>query len=331
MTSISSLHLYIFFLYLIALATAVSPHKPAAPRSSPGPQSWKVVKSGRYNIVGCSRTDSSTLKYLLDSLYAALQPAIRDADQALFGPSPPFSTFFHSPLLAATQVSKLLTDVSFGRSAYPPSAAYIRGDEEDGHGINPLKSGTPTFICLSEPGWSFGGSNPGLDGYKLCKENPALVMDHFSSTQYINVCPQFFTVGLPALPPKRHCLGVNRIMNRFTGSGAVLSHFQVWVLLEEIAGYYLGKGEGVSDSGYYPGRGQGVSNVNKCVALGARKAVKNSMNYVYYVASKSFSVPFKGHILALCACLRVWGLERQIFRRVRRTIRAMKTDDCVGF
>ncbi|KAL8856874.1 MAG: hypothetical protein Q9178_006591 [Gyalolechia marmorata] len=285
MTSMSSLHLYIFFLYLIALATVVSPQKPSAPQSSPAPQSWKVVRSGRYNIVGCSRTDTSTLKYLLDRLYAALQPAIRDADQAFFSPSPPFSIFFHSPLLAATQVSKLLTDVSFGRSAYPPSPAYMRGEEEDGHGINPLKSGTPTFICLSEPGWSFGGSNPGLDGYKLCKENPALVMDHFSGTQYINVCPQFFTVGLPALPPKKHCLGVNRIMNRFKGSGAVLSHFQVWVLLEEIVGYYLGKGEGVSDSGYYPGRGEGVSDVNKCVALGAKKAVKNSMNYVYYVAS----------------------------------------------
>lgn len=298
MTPNLSLQLYLFLLHLTALATALSPREPAAtPQTSPTPQSWEIVKSGRYNILGCSDRDSYTLKYLLSSLHTFIQPAIDDADRAIINPSPAFTTFFHSPLIAANQVSKLLTDISTGRSAYPPSSAYMHGEEEDGFGTNPLKSGNPTFVCISEPGLNFGsgGDDPDLDGYDLCKRNPALVMDHFRGTQYINVCPQFFTIGIPPLPPKGHCLGVNRILNRFRGSGALLSHFQVWVLLEEIAGYYMGgtKGEGIKDFGYYKGRGEGVSHVNECARLGATKALRNEMSFVYYVASECFPpIPF---------------------------------------
>ncbi|KAI4266726.1 MAG: hypothetical protein L6R38_008582, partial [Xanthoria sp. 2 TBL-2021] len=189
MTPNVSLQLYLFLFHLTALATALSPREPAAtPQTSPTPQSWEIVKSGRYNILGCSDRDSYTLKHLLSSLHTFIQPAIDDADRAITNPSPAFTTFFHSPLIAANQVSKLLTDISTGRSAYPPSSAYMRGEEEDGFGTNPLKSGNPTFVCISEPGKNFGsgGDDPDLDGYDLCKGNPALVMDHFRGTQYIN-------------------------------------------------------------------------------------------------------------------------------------------------
>ncbi|KAL8848466.1 MAG: hypothetical protein Q9221_006517 [Calogaya cf. arnoldii] len=295
------LQLYASLLYLTALATALSPREPAAPpQTSPNPQSWGVVKVGRYNILGCSPEDTHTLQPLLSALRISIQPAIQDADRAIINPSPAFTTFFRSPLHAATQVSKTLTDISTGRSAYPPSGAYMRGEEEDGKGWNPLRSGNPTLVCITEPGWKFGrdGETPDLDGYHLCKDNPAIVMDHFRGTQYINVCPQFFTIGLPPLPPEGHCLGVNRILNRFRGSGAQLSHFQVWVLLEELAGYYMGgrKGEGIKDFGYYEGRGEGVSHVNDCVKLGPMKAVRNEMSFVYYVASECFPL---GHTYIL--------------------------------
>ncbi|CAL8577114.1 hypothetical protein XPA_002960 [Xanthoria parietina] len=290
MTPKLSLQLYLFVLHLTALATALSPREPAAtPQTSPIPQSWRVVRNGRYNIVGCSDRDSYTLKYLLSSLRTFLQPAIEDADRAIINPSPAFTTFFHSPLVAANQVSKLLTDITTGRTAYPPSSAYMGGEVEDGNGIHPLRSGNPTFVCITEPGLELGtgGDDPDLDGYALCKDNPALVMDHFRGTQYINVCPQFFTIGLPALPPDGRCLGVSRILNRFRGSGALLSHVQVWVLLEEVVGYYMGgtKGKGTEDVGYHQGKGEGVTDVNECVRLGATKALRNEMSFVYYVAS----------------------------------------------
>ncbi|KAL8876265.1 MAG: hypothetical protein Q9192_008892 [Flavoplaca navasiana] len=289
--------LYILLIYMIALTTALSPRQVAAtPQNTSTPQSWNVVKFGRYNILGCSDDDSHTLQQLLGSLRAYIQPAIDDADQAVLHPSPAFTTFFHSPLIAADKVSKILNDISTGRPAYPPSPE----EEESFHTTNPLVHGHPTFVCITEPGWKFGhkGEDPDLDGFDLCRENPALVMDHFKRTQYINVCPQFFTIGLPPVPPKGQCLRVNKILNRFQGSGASISHFQVWVLLQEIAGYYMGgiHGAGVKDFGYYLGRGEGVSNVNECVKLGATRAVRNEMSFVYYVASEFPSLLFRGRL-----------------------------------
>ncbi|KAL8993280.1 MAG: hypothetical protein Q9169_006464 [Polycauliona sp. 2 TL-2023] len=281
------LHLSLTLLIIISttLTTALIPR---SPQTSPTPQNWEVVKFGRYNIVGCSSQNTETLQTLLSTLQTIIQPAIQDADSSLTAttPSPAFSTFFHNPLIAASTVSRILTDISTGRSAYPPSDALLRSN-----GLHPLVNGNPTFICITEPGLNLGrsdGPEPDLDGYDLCqKDGPALVMDHFVETQYINVCPSFFTIGIPPLPPKNHCLRVNRILNRFQGSGAVMSHFQIWVLLEEIVGYYMGgwKGVGVKDFGYYEGRGEGISHINDCMALPAKKAIRNEMSFVYYVAS----------------------------------------------
>ncbi|KAL8978186.1 MAG: hypothetical protein Q9205_006170, partial [Flavoplaca limonia] len=239
MTTNLFVELYILLIYVITFTTALSPRQQAATsQNTSTPQSWNVVKFGRYNILGCSHDDSHTLQQLLGSLRAYIQPAIDDADQAVVRPSPAFTTFFHSALIAADKVSKILNDISTGRSAYPPSAER----EESFHTTNVLVHGHPTLVCITEPGWKFGhdGEEPDLDGYDLCRDNPALVMDHFKGTQYINVCPQFFTIGLPPVPPEGQCLRVNKILNRFQGSGASISHYQIWVLLQEIAGYYMG-------------------------------------------------------------------------------------------
>lgn len=64
----------------------------------------------------------------------------------------------------------------------------------------------------------------------------------------------------------------------------------MWVLLEEVVGYYMGgtKGKGIEDVGYHQGKGEGVTDVNECARLGATKALRNEMNFVYYVASELF-------------------------------------------
>lgn len=92
------------------------------------------------------------------------------------------------------------------------------------------------------------------------------------------VCPQFFTIGLRPMPPRSNCLGKNPITGGFRGTGARLSHFQIWVVLDQIVHYYINAGRHET---------RDVSDVNECVGLTTRKAMENSMSYVYYVASES--------------------------------------------
>ena len=103
-------------------------------------------------------------------------------------------------------------------------------------------------------------------------------MDYPGGSPMIVVCPSFFTIGLPALPPSNNCLKVNPLTNRFRGKGAQVSHFQMWLLLEEIAHYYIKAGRGLTTD---------VSDVNECARLGVKKALANASNYLYYVASES--------------------------------------------
>jgi len=266
------LQLGFFLLHLTHLASGFRNAKRRGTELTyPRAEHWDIVKSGQYLIVGCGRGNASTITHLLDALYSALQPAIQDATSSYFHPSAAFKSFFHSPLSAADQVAALLTNITTGASIYPPTINYGLGENSDA-----LAPGSPTFVCVTTPGTLV--NDPGVgDYYDFCRENPGVVMDYPGGNQYIAVCPSFFTIGLPPLPPPNNCLTVNSITNRFRGNGAKLSHFQLWVLLEEIAHYYIKAGKGQTTD---------VSDVNRCAHLGIKKSLGNASNYLYYVASE---------------------------------------------
>lgn len=232
------------------------------------PSSWSVVRSGRYSIVNCGKQESETITRLLNVLYSALKPAIQDAIVSQHTPSATFKTFF-TYASTATYVTRLLTNISIGSSIYEPDAS--------GLGIGQPSSGSPIFFCATGPGQAINSDHTIDDYDNVCADNPGIVMDYPGGSPYIVVCPSFFTIRLPALPPPNNCIAVNHSVNRFLGSGAKMSHFQIWVLLEEIAHYYINAGKGKTVD---------VDDINKCARLSARASLSNANNYLYYVASK---------------------------------------------
>ena len=232
------------------------------------PPTWNIVRSGRYSIINCGRQESDTVTTLLNSLHRALQFAIHDAIKSQHTPSAAFKTFFIYAS-TATYVTSLLTNISTGTSLYEPDAS--------GLGVNQPSSGSPIFFCITGPGQGIS-SDPAIGDYdNFCASNPGVVMDYPGGSPYIVICPSFYTIGLPALPPLSNCIIVDHRINRFLGNGAKISHFQIWVLLEEIAHYYINAGKGNTVDVY---------DINKCARLSARASISNANNYLYYVASK---------------------------------------------
>ncbi len=226
--------------------------------------SYDITRSGRYTIVNCGNRDAARLVSLLDNLWTALQPSIRDA--SLIDPSPAFRTFFNSAN-NAPYVRQLLTNVTTGVSLYPPEPTFDQ-------------TGSPLLICATGGGQVIGKRNK-VDYYYQCVLNPYDSLIAISGTPYIVICPYLFSSGVPDLPQADNCLAINTSINRFRGVGVEFTKFKVWTLLEGILRYYIYATTRSSDSF--------ATDVNRCVTLGARQMVLNPRNYVYYVASKPYA------------------------------------------
>ena len=225
---------------------------------------YDVTRSGRYTIVNCGSRDAARLTDLLDSLWAVLQPSIRDASLTdLTDPSSAFRTFFKSSN-NAPYVSQLLTNVTTGVSLYPPQQHFHQ-------------TGSPLLICATGGG-QIVGKHGGIDYYYQCLLDPYDSLIAISGTPYIVVCPYLFSSGVPDLPPANTCLTINTYLNGFREMGLDYVKFKVWTLLEGILKYYIYATTG-SNNVF-------ATNVNKCIRLGARQMVQNPRNYVYYVASQ---------------------------------------------
>lgn len=236
-----------------------------------------LVKYGRYRIIGCSSTEASSLKTLLTTLRYILPNAIADAQTSPIKTSRAFNTFFHNPVAAGHRVAELLTNITYGTAMYPTDTTWSYDD-----GTELEIPGSPAFLCVNEPKVAYleGSPEQSNDYFYWCGNNTNTVMDYPGGNQFIIICPQFWTVGLPKYPHGNNCLTVNKLTERFRGTGARVSHFMLWVVLEELAHFYINAGRGAT---------QDVSDVNKCVKLSWREAMWNSASYLYYVASKSFS------------------------------------------
>jgi len=143
------------------------------------------------------------------------------------------------------------------------------------------QQGSPAFFCTTAAGQVTPvdkNTGQSADVYSRCVENPTLMMYIMHGTPYIVVCPNFFTIGLRALPPPNACLQLNRFKTQYEGNGDSVVHFQMWVLLEELAHYYI----------YMTTQRElDIYNVLTCVRMNGEDSSQNPHNYLYYVASKS--------------------------------------------
>lgn len=237
---------------------------------------FDYASSGQYNIYNCGSDKASQLHGLLDDLYTDLLPAIRDSKRPK--PSPAFQTFFKSSSNAPF-VTALLTNVTRGTAMTPPLPPYS-------------PNGSPTFFCVDgEDQFVYHSIDPSTgvkrryDTYTTCIERGNQVASYLGFTppkQFIVLCPVFWTDHFTDTAPPRTCLSVNTYMNKFREDGERQRLFRTWILLEELAHYYIYTSTLRKDA-------PDIYDVNKCVRLAAKTAYLNAVSYVYYAASKSFS------------------------------------------
>ena len=217
------------------------------------------------------------MQYLLDDLYDALLPVIRDSN--LPQPSPAFRTFFKDSANAPF-VTALLTNVTKGTAMTPADPP-----------LSP--NGSPAFLCVDgEKQFTYYAPDPSTgvkrfyDTYTTCVEagtNPATYLGFTPPKQYIILCPVFWSSStIPAVPPPNTCLSVSTYTNKYRDNGLRQRHFRMWVLLEELAHYYIYTSTLRKDA-------PDIYDVNKCVRLAAETAHLNAISYVYYAASKLLS------------------------------------------
>ena len=98
------------------------------------------------------------------------------------------------------------------------------------------------------------------------------------STQYIVICPEYFTH--PPIPPvsTASCLTVDPHGSRFVQNGKSLYEFQMWHLLNVLVNFYVYSTEEHK---------MDIYGVNACLGLIGSEAMLNAQSYVYYAASKS--------------------------------------------
>lgn len=247
-----------------------------------------TVTRGPYTILNCGTINATKITNSLDNLAKYLAPAIQDAEKSSTTPSPAYTTFFKDRT-SASYVSTLLTNVTTGPAMYSP---------------NHYSNGAPIFACVqnvSQVVYTDASTNTKTDAYHTCKQNATLASYIVSGTPYIIVCPSFFAAQstLPiqpsvypaAVPAPRpgvaasNCLALDAAGTRFSKDGSLLTEFMPWLLLEEIAHYYISTCGTNTDTV----RTVETYEINRCAALDAERSVQNAHNFVYYVASKSSS------------------------------------------
>ena len=217
---------------------------------------------------------------MLGELYDGLLPVIRDSK--LNQSSPAFRTFFEDSANAPF-VTSLLTNVTEGVAMTSPTDT-----------VSP--NGSPVFFCVDgENQFTYLSTDPSTgvklryDTYKLCLEavtNPAMYIGFDNPKQFIVICPVFWSNTIDSYPPPDTCLSVSRYTNKYRENGQRQRLFRMWILLEELAHYYIYTSTLRKDA-------PDIYNVNECARLPAETAYLNAISYVYYAASKLSSTKQK--------------------------------------
>ena len=236
--------------------------------------------AGPYPVYNCSE-HNPTISVLIDTLLPILQSVLNDVSRP--SSSPAYTTFFKH-ITFASDVHDIYSDIIAGTPISSGPHA-IKFPQPGAFGAPT----TPQFICVTEPKqvtWSVEPGSGGLggrqsDAYTACKQNPVPAFGIFGSKYLkstIVLCPAFWKY--PAIPSSSRstCLNVDPHFNRFRSDGERILHYQIWVLLHELAHIYVyAKTGSLFD----------VSTSNDCALLSATSAVNSAQNYVYYAASKS--------------------------------------------
>ena len=241
-------------------------------------KSFVVSFAGQYAIANCGPDNTALLHTFLDEIYAALQPAVQDAESTQ---GPAFQTFFSAENGAS--VSNLLAKIAEGAPAFP---------------ADKYTNGAPIMVCISGRGQISGIHGPSgapFDAFDKCADST--VASSLSGTKFIVICPNFWTspqlVNSPPAPPASNVPAVNcprlsRNQKQFGGTpndrhgAAYLVQYKVWVVLEEIVHSYIFAAYG---TGSHP-EVLDIYDANAAFALSAQDSLLNAPSYVLYVASK---------------------------------------------
>ncbi len=226
------------------------------------------TSNGLYQIINCG-TNAPRMIDAFNSLHGTLQLAVQDAmlSSMRSSTSPAYTAFFkdgsRAPYVRSI-ISNALTGV-----AVPP-------------GVPGKPAMSPKAVCVSSPDQlqiSQGGEL--FDMHVECLKTPSVRTYIITGSSLIVICPSFFEVPMTPTPGQSNCVAVSGFLNRFIGAGTQLIDYQIYVLLHEIARYYI-----------YAANQDKVDHydINTCFKLGPLESSQNAQNYAYYVASKSSPV-----------------------------------------
>lgn len=197
----------------------------------------------------------------MENLYDVLPPAIWNTHYGV--DNAPYQAFFKSSYYE-TVVDHVLSSIAIG------APVRLNPDEE---------LHTPGIVCALKPNTVIvheGGQV--YDIYDICKRNPTWTILYYPQTLTIFICTVFFL--MPPLPAVGNCPTVNETTNQFDGNLAASIQSQMYMLLHEIAHFYIGATvEDTMDE---------VMDWNYAFSLSGLNATVNALNYVLYVASKCY-------------------------------------------
>ncbi|KAL8689289.1 MAG: hypothetical protein Q9218_005010 [Villophora microphyllina] len=239
--------------------------------------------SGKYTVVGKKVDELNKLDGLLQSLYQALQPALRDIDND--PPSAAYNAWFTDMFEHRTDrsnipfVKKVLTGIATGASLLSGDFTYSQG-------------GSPVFMSITEHGmFSANLNGKQTDLWDLYLEDKTKTASHVQDTPYLIIYPNFWNAVAPQmygdLPPAPHgtqlagnCLGINSRTNRFILNDALhwgsnLLQYRTWVLMEEVVHYQTWNAHKVSND---------VQNANLLYIQKPAVKINTAQAYMYYAA-----------------------------------------------
>ena len=212
-----------------------------------------------------------------------LQLVLDDVSQQ---PSSDAYTTFFKHIAFAPFVHDILSNITTG-APFPPGPHAIKDASHERFGAPT----PPQFVCITEYNqisWSFEAGGQGgrqVDAHSICQSNPLPAFSIFGSEHLENpiiLCPSFFSYPSISLASQTNCLVVDPHFNRFQETGSRMTHYQLWVLLNELAHGYIYAATGALTD---------VKTANDCASLAASDAATSAMNYVYYAASELFFTP----------------------------------------
>ena len=217
-----------------------------------------IVKSNGYTIEQCSQLAPQVQK-ALESLYDVLPAAIEETHYGIT--SPPYQAFFKSSYYEIA-VEDILRSVFIGAPISLDSSKEIL---------------VPILVCAFKPDTVIvHEAGQEHDMYHICKENPTWTLLYYPGSSTIFICFLFFL--MPTLPAVGNCPTVNEATNQFEGNISAFLRSQMYVLLHEIAHFYIGvTAEDSVDE---------KMDWNYAFSLSPVNATYNALNYVLFVASK---------------------------------------------